>query len=175
MPGVFQIEVVHVNVRRGEQHLVNRIVRTAMQEMGLKWRDDYLPDHFTNRGATKYRYTPRDGERASGKKFKQSYTGQKLKKYGHTRPLEWSGDTKRQALSDRRAIAKSTSKRSHVSCPLPVGLNRKNPNTEINMREEIETVTTSEIRELEKYLGERVQAGWDESILTKEFGVRIAA
>lgn len=172
-----EIEIIHVGIRRGEQHLVNQVVRESLRAMGLEWREEYLPLHFTYRAKTRYKYTPRKGERGSDSNipFSKTYTGKKLREKSHTLPLVYSGATRDEALASRAAKARATSKRAYVELPLPVGLNRRHPKSKVKMREEVEDVIRVEIRALEKLLGEEVDRRWGELNKTKEFGVRIAA
>ena len=67
------------------------------------------------RRARNYRYAKRSGERGSGRKFRGSYTERKLKLFGHTRPLELSGEGKRLALYQRNIAAT----RDKVTCASP--------------------------------------------------------
>jgi hypothetical protein len=59
----------------------------------------------------------RQGERGTGTKFfKKSYTGRKLHKWGHTRPLEWSGVTRaRASVLDVKATSKGGKLITHVN------------------------------------------------------------
>lgn len=175
MANFFQIEIVHEGVRRGQQHIVNRVVREALQAMGLEWRAVYLPDHFTKKGARKYGYMPRSGEPGSNRGWSRSYTKHKLAIQKHTLPLVWSGEGRGEALYSKQAIAKATSKRAHVTLPLPRVFNWKNPKSNVNMRKEIETVTTDEVRSLERFLVEEIERRWQRLNETMQFTVRIAA
>ena len=79
------------------KRLQGQFIKQGMSEAGKLWHVDIRPKHFTNRGATEYGYRPRQGERGSGGKFNSSYTARKLRKFGHTRPLEYTGETKRMS------------------------------------------------------------------------------
>jgi hypothetical protein len=58
----------------------------------LKFRDE----RFTAAHGKKAGYAKRKGEESgtAGKAFWKSYTGQKLKKWHHKNPLQWSGETR---------------------------------------------------------------------------------
>jgi hypothetical protein len=73
-----------------------RLMAYAWEQVGRKWHLEMRPKHFTKQGALEYYYEPRQGEQTgtSGKRFWSSYTGRKLKKFGHTLPLVWSGETR---------------------------------------------------------------------------------
>ncbi len=99
-----------------KRHL-NDIKRDSFIAAGEEWHDDSSAGHFTNAGAQKYGYAKRQGEQAgtSGGRFWNSYTGQKKKKFGHTRPLRWSGDSEDLArIRDVRA----TSTRKKTNCKI---------------------------------------------------------
>jgi hypothetical protein len=61
------------------------------------------------KGAREYGYQKREGERgtAGSEKFKTSYTGRKLRRFGHTRPLVLTGESMRlAAIRDVRSTSK---------------------------------------------------------------------
>lgn len=126
----------------------NRLKKEAYQHIGEYWHARFMPKHFTHRGAREYRYQPRQGEsgNASDKGFRRSYTGQKLRKYKHTLPLVFTGETK--VLAAQRDV-RSTSK----GCRVVIRANRLNlinrrAAKPINMREEMTTVSPAEQAEL---------------------------
>ena len=115
---------------------MNPIKRIAFQQMGVYWHSQFRPKHFTQRGATEYGYKPRAGQRGNERPtFRSSYTGQKLRRFGHTRPLVYTGLSER--LSRERKV-RSTSKGVRVL--LPPGFNRRQSQSDINMREELTTI-----------------------------------
>ena len=129
----------------------NRVLKLAFQELGREWGDDYLPDHFTRAGARKYGYA----ERSRG------YTARKRKQHGHIQPLKFTGRLEEETRGF--TVAPST---AGVKVRVPGrALNLTNiPNSQVNMREEISTVTPDERRDLADYgmaftekLAQRVQ------------------
>ena len=84
------------------------IVKDALQEAGGLWHRRYLRRHFETGAAGRYHY-----ERRRSDKYKR----RKRRMKGHTRPLEFSGDLKRQAL--RMAEISGTSKRARVKVSVP--------------------------------------------------------
>ena len=124
----------------------NRIVKEAWGELGVLWHRKMRPKHFTKAGAQEYGYTPRKGEGGNiGRKgFAKSYTGRKLRRFGHARPLEYSGETK--ALTRVRDV-RATSKGARVVMRANK-LNFRNPHSRINMRREMTTVSKKEERHL---------------------------
>lgn len=142
----------------------NAIHRGAAQEMGYYWHANFRAKHFTTAGATEYGYAARQGERGNiGRRgFKRSYTGRKLTRFGHTKPLVWSGDS--EALSrirDVRAVAKSGAAVGRVVIHASK-LNFRPSGGKINMREEVTKISAGEAPILvgvaEKYLNEKYQA-----------------
>lgn len=121
------------------------------------WHFQFRPKHFTHAGAREYKYTPRKGESGSGRKFKGSYTARKLKQFGHTRPLEYSGTSK--ALSSQQNI-KATSKGGRAIIRAPA-LNFRHPNSEIRMRDEMTRVSDAERQKLATQYETYVTAGFN--------------
>ena len=82
------------------------IIKQTLQDMCTHWHQNDMPRHFTDSGRRLYGYRKRT----------DTYLKRKRRKYGHQRPLEWSGDTKRQA---QRARPSGTHRRARVSMSLP--------------------------------------------------------
>lgn len=117
------------------------IVKRTNLTYPLSWFQRYLLLHFTQRGATRYGYTPRAGQPGSGKAWRGSYTYRKLKKFHHTRPLENTGQGKAQAVGNRKA----TSTRNSAKAIMPARVfNFRNPASKVDMRKELTTVLDSE-------------------------------
>jgi len=125
------------------RRVFNGFKKHAFFKAGVFWHRLLRPKHFTNRGATEYGYTPREGERGSGRRFKNSYTAAKLKARGHTRPLVWSGQS--LALSQQRRIY-ATSKGVRVTMPVRA-FNFRPKNSNVDMAREFTAHTPAE-REL---------------------------
>lgn len=132
-----------------------RAVRAAQKAAWLAiatiWHQNLRPKHFTHAGAREYAYDKRQGEVGSGRPFKGSYTARKLRLFGHTLPLVWSG-----ASRTRSAIRniKSTSKGARVTMNVPTLNFRKGRNAKgKSMREELTTVSLPERKALANYLG----------------------
>ena len=112
-----------------------RMQKRAYKKLGRRWHRRNRPRHFTRRGAVAYRYAKRT----------RNYVRDKLRKHGHNRPLEFSGDSKRNS---RFANIRSTSKGVRVAMTLLRVLNLRHPKSRINMAEEMRRVTGKEAREL---------------------------
>ena len=71
------------------------------------WHSNILPRHFKRGAAARYDYQART----------RKYNRRKLRRYGHSRPLELTGDMKRRLL--RRARITGTSKRATATMDAP--------------------------------------------------------
>ena len=128
----------------------NNLVREMFHHLGIIWHKDFRAKHFTRRGASEYGYAPRSGERGNipPQGFHRSYTGQKLKRFGHTRPLVFTGESER-ATRQRDIRATATSKRAKVRVHLHAPkLNFRNPKSKTNPGEEVRTISRKEARAL---------------------------
>lgn len=83
--------------------LLGKAFDSGLRGMVFHWKHNFMPMHFRNVSRSRYRYAPRSGERgypvppryppnkgkSSGRirKFKHTYTGKKLARFNHTRPL----------------------------------------------------------------------------------------
>lgn len=129
---------------------LNNCHRDAMANNGRHWNRAYREKHFTNAGASEYGYTPRDGERGRPNPggFKRSYTGRKLRVQGHSRPLEFSGESRRRTRNPRIvATAKKGEAAVRVVMNSP-GLNRRYSGSPINMRDEMTRITAGESQQI---------------------------
>lgn len=73
-------------------------VKAALGDVGLRWHRNTLPGHFTPAAASRYRYRKR-GEK---------HEAEKLRKFGHNRPLVFTGALAAQVM--RLARVTSTGK-----------------------------------------------------------------
>lgn len=90
--------------------------KNVFQAGGEFYHENYVDLHFRNSASLRYGYRPRSGEPGSknppgSKYYKRTYTWRKLKKFGHTRPLEWTGESR--ALANVRDV-RSTSKWARI-------------------------------------------------------------
>lgn len=120
----------------------NAVVRAAMRQMGITWHQKIREKHFTNAGAAEYGYMKRSGDvPGTYRKFARTYQGRKLKKYGHTRPLEYTGMSRmRSRIRDVRATA--TAKRAVAKVFLHTNqLNFRPKNWPYPMGEELRAIS----------------------------------
>jgi hypothetical protein len=131
----------------------NEIFKAGYLYLLLYWHEHFREKHFTHAGAREYGYTPRVGEAGSGRKFAGSYTERKLKKHGHTRPLEFSGETRRRAAQTPNVRATSKSARLRLDVP---ALNFKHPKSKVLARSEMIRISPAEqvilAREFEEFV-----------------------
>lgn len=120
------------------------MLKAGFARCGKFWHGTYREKHFTKRGAREYGYTPRKGERGSGRGFHSSYTARKLREKGHTLPLVWSGESRSYT---RVRDVRATSTRVRVVMRAPK-LNYRHPASQINMRDEMTRVSIAERNEL---------------------------
>jgi hypothetical protein len=134
----------------------NRIQRDAFYEIGSHWHAKMLPKHFTRQAFTLYRdvYQPR----------KPRYERRKFRRFGHTYPLVYSGESMRLALSIRDVRATSRGNRVVLHSRR---FNMRHPKSKINMREEVTFISQTEDRGLGLRFDREFQDGID-SIRTSE-------
>ncbi len=120
-----------------------RALRTVMSQ-GLKrgWQE---AGRYTHEYLAQKRFSKSHAAAAGYRPRKPAYEAKKLARMGHSRPLEYSGRTR---LGSYTARASATSKGVKVFYPGLRGLNRRNPASEINMREEFERVLPKETEQV---------------------------
>jgi len=98
---------------------------------------------FTTSHARKAGYAPRRGEEPglSQREFWSSYTGIKQRKWGHRRPLEFSGETRRLV---RAVSVSSTSKSVRLGYAGARKFNFRNPHSQVQMADEFRRLTPDE-------------------------------
>ena len=138
--------------------------KAAYLAAGIDWHRHALPQHFTKAGARKYGYAPRAGESGNTRRggFRKSYTGRKLARMGHTRPLVYSGTS--ETLCRMRDV-RVTSKSARVILRAP-GLNRRNPHSRVDMRAEVTEQTQADIDRAARAFDRELQTQIDRDTTT---------
>jgi len=139
MAGPLVIKVIEIGPVPGlGVRWYNRFIKLAVAEGAQLWVDKFIPKHFRASATRRYGYKKRKGmQYARGTaEFRDSYSGNKLRHKGHLIPLVYSGETRDLAKDSK---VKPIAKRAEVRTPAR-GLNRKHPKSEINMREEFQTI-----------------------------------
>jgi hypothetical protein len=124
----------------------NSLMRSCWYNIGTMWVREFRPKHFTEAGAHEYGYAPRVGEsgRMSRKAFDKTYTGYKLRHYGHVDPLKYSGKSE-TATKAATINAIATKDRSGVTIKMNApALNFRRKGSPINMRREMTELSENE-------------------------------
>jgi hypothetical protein len=124
----------------------NRILKASWLDTGRFWHRYILPKHFTRRGAREYRYKDRT----------KGHEKRKARKYGHRRPLVFTGRMERQAKGVRDV--RSTSKSGKVYLHLPPYVKyRPHGAMSPNMRGELSKLSRKDIRTLTRVQDKNIQ------------------
>lgn len=131
------------------------LLRAALAAGAELWIDKFIPFHFQKKAFSRYGYKKRKGmEFARGTKaFRDSYTGDKLRRKGHIIPLVFSGNTRNLA---KQSEARPIARRVDVITRAPT-LNLRNSNSDINMREEFQTFTPAELEAMARAMDRKFQ------------------
>lgn len=124
---------------------LQRHARDTLRAMAEHWHANFLPRHFSLEAYRRYGYYRRRGEGldTNSRAYRASYFGRKARKYGETRPLVKTGETRLLAMLRRIEATSNVAK-----VILPRGLSRRNPSSRVNMRAEVTKVTRDEAAEL---------------------------
>lgn len=118
---------------------MRKIMNAASKE---SWFDTAVYFHAT---MSDRRFTQAHASAAGYKPRSRAYVRRKLKTFGHTYPLEFTGETRRLV---RIANITSTSKGASARYAGARKFNFRNPKSQINMVEEFTRVLPSEAQEL---------------------------
>lgn len=134
---------------------VNAAKKEAWRDTAWRFHEQYRDKRFTPEHAAAAGYMKRKGELIprGTKAFRNSYTGRKLRMWGHTNPLEFSGKTRRAV---RSASVSSTSKGGKAAYSGARVFNFLPPKSKIRMGEEFRRITPQEAIELGQYFDERL-------------------
>lgn len=136
--GFFSVRLVG-----GEQATLrgaNDALTQAQTKGALFHFENFLPLHFTHAGAARYGY----------RKRQLKYERQKRRRFGHTYPLVFSGESQRQALSGARIMATPKGARSMVTVPRSLIVHRA---TDPNKAQELGTVLPEEMQKVANVVG----------------------
>lgn len=141
--------LVNLRMDRKELGLTGRQFQDAKRgvfaAMGREWHETYLRRHFQEDATARYGYTRRKGSgRSPGEKgFASTYAGRKLRRFGHARPLVFTGEGERLAQMLDLRVSSSQSR-----VVLPRKFNFKNPKSRVDMRAELTRVLQPEADEI---------------------------
>lgn len=128
----------------------NRVQRECFYEAGAFWHSRMLRHHFTRQAFSRYS--------AVYKRRKFKYEKRKLRMFGHTNPLVYSGESRRLALSIQDVRATSRGNRIVLHSRK---LNFKHPKSQINMREELTYISPAEEQGIGNVFDREFQEGID--------------
>ncbi len=122
--------------------VIRQGVAKVLGKLGERWHKKTRPKHFTRRAYTEYGYQRRTA----------SHTKRKRKRYGHTLPLVWTGQLRRQT----GAATISTTRKSvkvKMNAPRYLYQNRKDTTVKpINKADELVRLSGAEINQIGKAL-----------------------
>lgn len=145
------------NTPRGMKRAFNEASKAAWKDTAWEFHGSYRDKRFTAEHAREAGYAFRKGELLprGTKAFRRSYTGQKLRIHKHTRPLEFSGDTRRAV---RATSISSTNKGGKAAYRGASRFNFRHPKSKIRMNEEFTRITRQEAGELAAFYDRRLDA-----------------
>ena len=164
MIGAIKIASSSIIMRRGEKSEVNKVLKESWLKAAKHFHAEMRDKRFTIEHARAAGYAPRKGDGKTGKEFWRSYQGRKQKKYGHQRPLEFTGKT-RAAVRAYVSLS-STSKGGKAAYPGARVFNYKNPKSDpaMNLALEFRRITPAEAIELAKIIDADVNEFWSRRI-----------
>jgi hypothetical protein len=135
---------------RNMKRVFNAAKKLAWHDTAVRFHAEYRDRRFTLEHAEEAGYARRKGELIArdSKAFRASYTGKKLRMFGHTRPLEFTGETRRKV---RSASISSTSNMGKASYSGAAKFNFRHPRSKIRMGEEFRRITRREAQELGQF------------------------
>jgi len=128
----------------------NAAKKEAFADAARFYFQNIRPKHFERPAVQEYGYAPRQGDPGNPgpKGFKKSYVARKIAKFGHNRPLVFSGSS---LAATRMATIRPTSKGAQIS--VPVGyLNFKPKNFKGDMGQEFKSFSQADIRDIEQII-----------------------
>lgn len=116
----------------------NALRRETWNGVGTEWHERYRNKHFTPAGFAEYGYTPRS----------KRYNARKKKVLGHTRPLEFTGESKERSKTFRVVATKNGAR---VVMNQVRAFNFRPLGGRIDMRKEFTTVSRNEVLTLQEF------------------------
>ena len=148
-------------IGRGLKAGFNRASKTAWERTGLHFHTTMRESRFDPEHQRKAGFALRKGQGMTpgSKAFKRSYTGRKLARFGHTRALEFTGDTRRAI---RAASITSTSKGSRVAYRAASKFSFRHPKSRIRMQDEFRRILPEEATELARRYDAELDQLWQQ-------------
>lgn len=122
----------------------NEAMARAWEELGQVWHEQVLPKKFSERARSEYGYQRRS----------RAYVERKRRRFGHSRPLEYTGKLKRMVLRPPRTEGKAAGDRSRgqVTVSGPAYL-RARGGGRIDYAQEIRALSAADERFLDEAMG----------------------
>jgi hypothetical protein len=119
----------------------------AWQAAGDRFHNEFRDRRFTQSHGRKAGYAPRRGDAISptAKGWKRTYIGKKFTLFGHRRPLEFTGEVRREVATKRMDV---TTRSCVLRYPGARKLNFKHPNSVVRAADEFMRVLPSEVAEI---------------------------
>jgi hypothetical protein len=166
MIGAIKIRERSIILRRGDKSHVNKTLKAAWLNAARYFHDSLRDKRFTVEHAKAAGYAPRKGSTmpVGSKQFWGSYLGRKLRKFGHMRPLEFSGRT-RQAVRSYVSLS-STSKGSRAAYPGARVFNFRNPKSDpgMSMNLEFRRILPQEAEHMARAIDSTLDEFWNQKI-----------
>lgn len=135
-------------VKRGRRRAFGNASKLAWATTAEYFHEHLRDRRFTPEHAQAAGYARRKGELqpAGSKSFRRSYTGRKQKRFGHTNPLQFTGETRRRIASEFNIT--STKKGGKIAYRGASKFSFRHPRSRVRMNEEFRRLIPSEIETL---------------------------
>ena len=127
---------------------MRNVNKEQLQETIRFWHEEYLPRHFESEGSRRYGYQRRT----------VAYNRRKLKRFGHQRPLELTGELKRNVLRQIKVSGTSRKARGRLPGSQVANFNRGQGGRP-DVRKEMLATTQNERRRMARFHEEAVEKG----------------
>lgn len=146
-------------IGRGLKKAYNEASKKAWYDSALFFHTDLRERRFDPAHQRAAGFAKRKGEGMvfGSKEFKRSYTGQKLRRFGHTRALEFTGGT-RKAI--RQTSISSTSNLGKAAYRGASKFSFKHPKSKIRMWDEFRRLLPDEINAIAKVYDQALDQNW---------------
>ena len=135
-------------------------VKESLREIGIDWHRRSLPKHFTETAAHKYRYQRRTVK----------HRREKLRRFGHQRPLVFTGALAQQVKRMARITPTSKGVRVIMKGPRYLYMRRKDQKQPDKARE-LTATTKGDIRDISRSLHARLRGRLNETAETLTYDI----
>lgn len=132
----FRVRITHTGGARAAKKAMGRFTKEGLRVAAEHWRDNMLERHFTAEGGRSYNYKARE----------KRYRARKKRLKGHSKPLVYTGETKRKAMAGVKISSTSKQGRA-VFRSLPRHFYATRSDT-IDLPFELTRINRRELREL---------------------------